>query len=65
MFTKQHYEAIAEIIHKRTPRKDRIGQLVPNETAVLIAADLADYFIQDNPQFDRERFLSACGIEGS
>jgi len=24
---------------------------------------LADYFEKDNPRFDRDRFLEACGVE--
>jgi hypothetical protein len=27
-----------------------------------LAADLAGYFARDNERFDRERFLTACGV---
>lgn len=57
MFTKQHYEAIAEIIHSRT-----ISWEVAEEIR-YIAIDLADYFQRDNPRFNRGRFLAACGME--
>ena len=47
--TKKHYEAIAEIV--MTYRKEAIPE------------KLADYFAQDNPRFNRDMFLAACGIE--
>ena len=53
--TRKHYVAIAEIIAYRLCAKDNH----PHE----IAKRLADYFKRDNPKFDRERFLTACGIE--
>ena len=31
----------------------------------MIAKDLALYFKDINKNFDRERFLSACGVENS
>lgn len=31
-------------------------------TAMDLAEDLADYFAELNPQFDRAKFLTACGI---
>jgi stalled ribosome rescue protein Dom34 len=58
MFTKQHYKAIAEIVKRR----------VDTSTSCLISPamlskELADYFAKDNPNFDRDKFLAACGIE--
>jgi hypothetical protein len=52
--TKKHYEAIASII-----------EYYAHDTTVYnaLANRLADYFAQDNPKFDRQRFLKACGIE--
>ena len=59
MFTKKHYKAIAEIVVRA--RKN------PNLATVdghcrQIASDLANYFATDNPRFDRDKFLSACGL---
>lgn len=31
-------------------------------TVERVAGELADYFKGDNPRFDRERFLEACGL---
>ena len=65
MFTRKHYQAIAEIIKKRIGDgftgtdydegwNDAIRGIVPN---------LADYFKQDNSRFNRGKFLAACGID--
>ena len=59
MFTRQHYKAIAAIIrpHLLVSKIREDGAQVAD-----IALELADYFAQDNPRFDRERFLEACGL---
>lgn len=56
--TKKHYEAIATIFlhHKRCKDMD----FQPSQS---IEKDLADYFATDNKNFNREKFLQACGIE--
>jgi len=53
--SKKHYQAIASIINFRTTAKKNI-------CSEHIIKDLADYFSSDNPLFDRDRFLSACGV---
>ena len=57
--TKKHFKAIAEII------KFRMDATLYSPPVEVLAKDLAQYFKQDNPRFDRERFLAACGIEES
>ncbi len=63
MFTRQHYKAIAEIIAKRKPSftttREDIGKMT---VCRYITKDLADYFAADNEQFDRQKFLAACGL---
>jgi hypothetical protein len=54
--TKKHYEAIAAAFHAY------ISTNTGTNIAKPIAKDLADYFAAENPKFDRERFLAACGI---
>lgn len=53
MLSRKHYKAIAKIIvdagYKWLYRK-------------RISNDMADYFATDNPQFNRQKFLDACGI---
>lgn len=62
MYSRKLYNAVAAII------ADRKGVAMVHETgkptrtfADFIAADLAELFAKDNPAFDRERFLAACG----
>lgn len=50
LMTKKHFEAIAAII--------RDSEVSPH----LIARDFADYFQSINPNFDRDKFLAACGF---
>jgi len=59
-FSRKHYIAIAESFKAQTAN-------VPDGTAVWhtlfdLARDMADYFQQDNPRFQRDRFMSACGF---
>lgn len=58
--TKKHYETIAKEVRSLLAMCD-----TKHATTVtkLHAYNLADYFAQDNPRFDRARFLQACGIE--
>jgi len=58
--TKKHFEAIAKVYNKRlnhysTTEADR-------NTIGSLALDLANYFETENPNFDREHFLTACGL---
>jgi len=58
IFTRRHYQAIAEELH--------IEQLYPQDQGPVaeILHDLCRMFSKDNPNFDREKFLKACGMEG-
>ena len=47
--TRKTYQAIAEILFKHTTRE-------------AIANAMASWFAHDNPNFDRTRFLEACGV---
>jgi hypothetical protein len=52
--TKKHFERAARIIKFITPTF---------ENRMLLAKAFADYFTEENPRFDRERFMAACGLE--
>ena len=54
--TKKHYVVIATVIKAHYKGKKDIK---------LLAVGLANNFIVDNPRFNREMFLTACGIEKS
>ena len=64
MLTRKHYKAIAEIIKTQ---RDLATVFAGKQFAIQRISDivdgLADYFAQDNPRFDRARFLAACGLE--
>ncbi len=58
--SRKDYEAIAADIARSMDRT-----LSPHAEAVLrmLARDLAGTFEADNPRFDRDRFLVACGVK--
>jgi hypothetical protein len=62
--TKTHFEAIAAIVKRATTFTDS-GEFVQGRNAACreMASELAVYFATQNPQFSRERFLAACGVE--
>lgn len=63
MFIRQHYEAIAEIIKSRIEYVSVFtDHTMAKGTCNGIATELADYFAKDNPRFDRDKFLEACGL---
>lgn len=55
MFTSRHYEAIAKIIRFHISS----GPLYMDETRDLVS-DIAGFFKEDNPRFNRDRFMLAC-----
>ena len=67
MMTRKNFEAIAAIV------KDEVEATLPlSDPATIVGAaygieelakSLADYFASDNPNFDRRRFLTACGLD--
>jgi hypothetical protein len=57
-FSRRHYVAIADAINGVRPHEHE--RLALRMTAESLAA----LFSEDNPRFKRERFLTACGIEG-
>lgn len=66
--SRMTYNAVAAMIageRKRTEDK-RFGS-IPRffvlETTRNLAVSMANLFSQDNPRFDRARFMEACGIE--
>jgi hypothetical protein len=62
--SRKHYEAIAADIKRRfklIPDPDGRDQELAGQL-FGVANDLADLFEADNPNFDRGRFLKACGV---
>ena len=57
MLSRKVYKAQAAIIKKHVPKAGR-------DACYDIATDLANYYANDNPRFDRTRFFEACGLGG-
>lgn len=55
MLTRKHFEAIAAIIKQADARDTQAITL-------QIAMNLCHLFKAENPAFDRERFMRACGF---
>jgi len=56
--TKNHFEAVAEIIRGHIDTNFTHGvHLVQRD----LINDLADYFKKENPKFDKKKFIKACG----
>lgn len=55
MFTRKHYEKVVKVINRTIPYDDAT---VRHNTI----QEFADMFEDDNPNFDRDRFLKACGF---
>lgn len=60
--SRKTYIELARVIREHTPRADLVrGDILLGS----IAYALVEVCEQDNPRFDRERFLIACGLEES
>ena len=62
MLTRKVFEQIATSVKKSVDKADTTLDANLYGFAVEMADELADYFASDNPRFDRERFLDACGL---
>ena len=56
MLSRKHFQAIADCIKQAQTRDDRA-------VALQIALNLCAVFKAENPTFDRQRFLAACGFD--
>lgn len=65
--TAKHFKDIAKIIRKPVQEIDNEfsyeNQELPRVILIQLACDLADYFKGENPRFDKDKFMKACGIE--
>lgn len=62
--TRKHFQAIAEAV-KRSSDRISFLDLEPSRMRLIMsimADEMADSLANDNPRFDRERFLKACGF---
>lgn len=63
MLTRKDFKAVAEIIKENTHERLSIGGKAVWLSKQHTCRDLANYFTTQNPRFDRERFMTACGLE--
>lgn len=59
--TKKHFEAIAKLI--KFHLADNFFMEIERPLIKQFIISLSDYFKTENPYFDRERFLKACGVQ--
>ncbi len=67
-YTKQHYEDVAQFLKSNQPHNNygnpSTAQRLLRDYWGMLCERMADYlFTADNPDFDRARFLTACGLE--
>jgi hypothetical protein len=60
MMTKKHYIKIAALIRKQADRDDLNGY--QDEMLHDLTTDLCAILKDDNPAFDKDRFMTACGF---
>ena len=58
--TRKDYVKFAAMLKGRMIRTNHSSELL---TIHLLRDEIADLFETDNPNFDRSRFLIACGVE--
>lgn len=57
--SRMHFEAIAKRIREIPSTNDQAIDIAIRD----FADSLADYFATQNQNFDRDRFIKACGME--
>ncbi len=57
MLTKKDFKAIAKIIDNNRILIYDYGYIYDD-----VITELADYLATQNPNFDREKFITACGV---
>ena len=63
---KKDYLLIARVIHGRVLEIKRTRTdcyEIINSIIYWIVNDLANKFVNDNPKFDRQKFIKACGLD--
>lgn len=61
--TKKDYELIAKVFNKNITDKSTI--CIKNNVPIVataMARQFADVLVSTNPLFDKQRFLTACGV---
>lgn len=66
MFTKQHYELIADVLSRTKPTRLRFqaDHDIYNQWEVIVL-EICAAFENDNPKFNTQKFLSTIGYSPS
>lgn len=73
MMTKTDFETVAAVLHgvmdatvacqgPTDNNADKWYDAGRNSAVMAVAVDLAVKFEENNPRFDRQKFLTACGV---
>lgn len=62
MFAKRHYEFLAQSLAASMRNQNQLGHYAQETGIASAVVDLADRLEQNNPRFDRDKFLKACGF---
>ena len=60
--TRKDYVKLASAVHQAHRDTDSDGSTVTPAAIASVAYKLAAILATDNPRFDRDRFLRACGV---
>jgi hypothetical protein len=58
--SRKHYRDVAEIIKTEVDRTNPAGGVRP--VLARVAGELASMFKRDNGNFNRDKFMEACGL---
>lgn len=61
--TKKDYELIAGEIALEYQKYIKYNELDQAQAIWILAMHLKNAFVQNNPKFNRSKFLKACGLE--
>lgn len=61
MYTKKDFEMVAEML--RHQMINPLWTTEQKEVVNALAVKFSNRFAESNPQFNREKFLNACGVK--
>jgi hypothetical protein len=66
-FTQKHYKTVAHVLKTNLMRYEDVNEIYPTMTARVALKDTAldfhNVFRLDNPRYDANKFMDACGID--
>lgn len=62
IFGRRHYQAIAEAVAETRRTFKAVRAYNALDGAECLVRNMCATFLRDNPNFNREKFLKACGM---